>query len=143
MAGRRVSMRLGRMVVVVEVALSMVLLAGAGLFIRSWRQLESVDFGFARAGILTMEVTPERHLFGSSEWLAMQTDILERVRQIPGVRSASLATMNPISGWDRGAVIEVPGFVPRTEADKDIHLAAVSPEYFDTLGVPMLLGHGV
>ncbi|MBI1790530.1 MAG: ABC transporter permease [Acidobacteria bacterium] len=141
-AGNRVSLRLGRALVVVQVTLSMVLLAGAGLFIRSLRELESVGLGFAREGILTMEVTPERRLFGSSEWLAMQTDILDRVRRIPGVRSVSWATMNPLSGRDRGAVLEVPGFVPRTEADKDIHLAAVSPEYFDTLGVPMLLGRG-
>jgi predicted permease len=141
-AGNRISMRLGRALVVVQVALSMVLLAGAGLFIRSLRQLESIDLGFLREGILTMEVAPERRLHGSSEWLAMQADILERVRQIPGVLSAGLATMNPISGRDRGAVVEVSGFVPRTESDKDIHLAAVSLEYFETLGVAMLLGRG-
>jgi predicted permease len=139
-AGNRVSMRIGRALVIAQVALSMVLLAGAGLFIRSLRQLESVDLGFAREGILTMEVAPERHLHGSPEWLAMLADILERIRRIPGVRSAGWATMNPISGRDRGAIIELPGFQPRAEADKDIHLAAVSPEYFDTLGVPVLLG---
>jgi predicted permease len=89
-----------------------------------------------------MEVAPERHLHGSSEWLAVQADILERVRQIPGIHSAGWATMNPISGRDRGAILEVPDFLPRTERDKDIHLAAVSPEYFDTLGVRKLLGRG-
>jgi predicted permease len=141
-AGNRGSTRLGRSLVIAQVALSMVLLAGAGLFIRSLRQLESIDLGFVREGILTMEVAPERHLHGSSEWLAMQADILERLRQIPGVHSAGWATMNPISGRDRGAIIEVPGFLPRNERDKDIHLAAVSPEYFDALGVRMLLGRG-
>jgi len=50
--------------------------------------------------------------------------------------------MNPISGRDRGAIVEVPGFLARSEDDKEIHLAAVSPEYFDTLGVPTLLGRG-
>jgi predicted permease len=141
-AGSRVSMTAGRGLVIVQVALSMVLLAGAGLFIRSLRQIESIDVGFVREGILTMEVGPERHLHGSSEWLAMQAEILEGVRQIPGVRSAGWATMHPISGRDRGALVEVPGFIPQSEADKRIHLAAVSPEYFDTLGVPMLLGRG-
>ncbi|MGH9627806.1 MAG: ADOP family duplicated permease [Bryobacteraceae bacterium] len=141
-AGNRISMKLGRSLVVVQVALSMVLLASAGLFIRSLRQLESVDVGFIREGVLTMEVAPERSLHGSAEWLAMQSEVLERVRQIPRVRSAGWATMNPISGRDRGAVVEVPGFVPQAEAGKDIHLAAVSPEYFDTLGVSMLLGRG-
>jgi hypothetical protein len=50
--------------------------------------------------------------------------------------------MNPISGRDRGAIVAVPGFTPQSESDKDIHLAAVSPEYFGTLGVPLLLGRG-
>jgi predicted permease len=139
-AGNRFSIALARGLVIVQVALSMVLLAGAGLFIRSLRQLESVDLGFVREGILTMEVAPEQRMYGSSEWLAMQADILERVRQIPGVQSAGWTTANPLSGRGRGAAIEVRGFVPRADADRFIHLAAVSPAYFDTLGVPMLLG---
>ena len=141
-AGNRASIALGRALVIAQVTLSMVLLAGAALFIQSLRRLESVDLGFVREGLLTMEVAPERRLHGSSEWLGMQADILNRVRRIPGVRSAGWATMNPISGRDRGAVIEVPGFMPQTDADKEIHLAAVSPEYFGALGVPMLLGRG-
>jgi predicted permease len=48
--------------------------------------------------------------------------------------------MSPLSGRDRGAIVEVPGFTPRTETDKHIHLAAVSPNYFDVLGVPLLVG---
>jgi predicted permease len=141
-AGNRASMRLGRALVVVQVALSVVLLAGAGLFLRSLRELESVDLGFRREGILTMEVAPERQLFGTSQWLSTQAEILAQVRRLPGVHAASWATMNPLSGRDRGAVLDVPGFAPRVETDKHIHLAAVSPEYFDTLGVPLLLGRG-
>ena len=72
----------------------------------------------------------------------MQADILERVRQVPGVISAGWATMHPLSGRDRGALVEVPGFMAQTDAGKRIHLAAVSPEYFDTLGITMLLGRG-
>src|SRR5258706_437786 len=140
MAGRRVSMRLGRMVVVVEVALSMVLLAGAGLFIRSLRQLESVDLGFAREGILTMEVTPERQFNGTPEWLALQAQILDRVRPMPGVRSASWSTMSPLSGRFRGSGLYVPGFVSRAPRDNQVHLVSVSPGYFETFGIPFLMG---
>jgi predicted permease len=123
-----------------QVALSTVLLAGAGLFIHSLQKLRSVDLGFTREGILTMEVSPEYQAFGTPQWSQVQAAILDRVRRIPGVRSASWATMNPLSGRDRGAVLEIPGFVPRNEADKNIHLAAVSPDYFETFGVPLLLG---
>jgi predicted permease len=128
--------------VMAQVALSMVLLAGAGLFMRSLHELERVDLGFVRESILTMEVAPERQLNGSSEWLTLQAEVLERIRQIPGIRAAGWATMNPISGRDRGAIVEVPGFTPQSELDKNIHLAAVSPEYFETLGVSLLLGRG-
>jgi len=139
-AGSRASLRLGRALVILQVALSTVLLAGAGLFIRSLRQLESVDPGFTRESILTMEVEPERTLFGKPEWLGLQTEILDRVRRIPGVRSVGWSTMTPLSGRDRGVIIDIPGFAPRTETDKDIHLVSVSSEYFATLGVPLLLG---
>jgi predicted permease len=139
-AGSRGTLRLGHALVVLQVALSMVLLAGAGLFIRSLRQLESVDAGFTREAILTMEVTPEREGFGTPQWFTGQTEILSRVRRIPGVRSASWATMSPLSGRDRGALLDIPGFVPRTWSDKDVHLAALSPEYFETFGIPLLLG---
>ena len=139
-AGSRVSLRLGRGLVIMQVAVSAVLLDGAGLFIRSLRQLESVDLGFAREGMLTMEVTPERQEFGTPQWSTAQTEILDRVRRIPGVRAASWATMNPLSGRDRGAVLEIPGFTARIESDRDVHLAALSPEYFETFGVPVVLG---
>jgi predicted permease len=122
------------------VALSIVLLTGSGLFIKSLRALESVDIGFPKEGLLTLEAAPERQIFGTSQWLALQSEILDRVRSLPGVRSATWATMNPLSGRDRGAMIEAQGFLPTSEKDKEIHIAAVSPEYFDTLGIPLQLG---
>ena len=118
-AGSRLSLRLGRALVIAQVALSTVLLAGAGLFIRTLQQLESVDLGFTSEGILTMEVAPERQAAaGTPQWLAAQAEILERVRRIPGVRSTSWSTTSPMSGRDRGAVLDIPGFEPRNEKDK-------------------------
>ncbi len=139
-AGSRASLRLNRGLVILQIALSMVLLTSAGIFIHSLRQLESVDPGFAREGVLTMEVAPEQSLFGTPEWLALQTELIDRIRQMPAVRSASWSTMTPLSGRDRGVILEVPGFVARTERDNDIHLVSISPEYFATLETPLLLG---
>jgi predicted permease len=141
-AGSRLSIRLGRALVVVQVALSVILLAGAGLFVRSLRQLESQDLGFLREGILTMEVTPQREMFGTTQWFNLQNEVLDRIRGTPGVQSASWATMMPFSGRDRGAVIDVPGFTPAVETDKHIHMAAISPEYFSVNGVSLLSGRG-
>ncbi len=139
-AGSRVSLQLGRALVVLQVALSTVLLAGAGLFIHSLRQLQAVDLGFTREGLLTMEVAPERELFGKPEWLALQAEILERVGRLPAVRSASWSTMTPLSGRDRGVIVEIPGFAARGEMEKTVHMVSVSPEYFGTLGAPLVLG---
>jgi predicted permease len=139
-AGSRLSLRLGRGLVITQVALSTVLLAGAGLFIRTLRQLEAVDLGFARDGILTMEVTPQREFIGTPQWSTDQTEILDRVRGIPGVRSASWATYSPFSGRGRAAILDIPGFAPRAEQDKEVDLAVISPEYFETFGVRLLLG---
>jgi hypothetical protein len=67
-AGSRRSMRLGRALVITQVALCTVLLAGAAMFIRTLSQLESVDLGFNPEGVLTMEVTSERQAFGAPQW---------------------------------------------------------------------------
>jgi predicted permease len=139
-AGSRRSLRLSRSLVILQVALSTVLLAGAALFLHSLRQLESVDLGFARKGILTMEIAPERTLFGKPEWLELQTEILDGVRHVPGVRSVSWSSMTPLSGRDRGEILDIPGFVPRSEPDRFIHLVSVSPGYFNTLAMPVVRG---
>lgn len=139
-AGNRASMRLVRALVLAQVALSMVLLSGSGLFIQTLRQLEKVDLGFARSGVLTLEVGAAPRLHGTAEWLTAQEEMLARVRRIPGVRTAALTTVSPMSGRDRGAQVEVAGFAPRSERDKIVHMAAISPQYFETLGTPLLLG---
>jgi predicted permease len=139
-AGNRRVMRLGRGLVILQVALSAVLLAGAGIFIRSLRQLESVDLGFTSESMLTMEIAPEKQLYGTPQWLLLQQEILNRVTSIQGVRSASWSTMSPLSGRDRGVIIDVPAFVPSSPSDREIHLTSVSPEYFGTFNIQLLRG---
>jgi predicted permease len=139
-AGSRFSPGMGRAMVVAQVALSMVLLTGAGLFIRTLQQLGSVNLGFTHDGVLTMEMSANRQTFNTAQWLAAEAEMLDRVRRIPGVRSASWSTMNPMGGRDRGARIEIPGFTARGPRDTDIHMAVVSPAYFETFGVPLLVG---
>jgi predicted permease len=138
-AGSRAGLRITRALVVLQVALSMVLLASAGIFVHSLQRLQSVDAGFTREGILTMEVAPEKNWFGKPEWLALQNDVLDRVRRLPGVLSAAWSTMTPLSGRDRGVVMQLPGRQARPEID-NVHMVSVSPEYFATLGSPLLRG---
>ena len=137
--GRR-SMRLGRVLMVLQVSLSTVLLAGAGLFVRTLDRLHGLELGFTSAGVLTMEVTPEHAQFGTPAWLAQQQRLLERVRAIPGVRAASWSTMSPFSGRYRGSGFYVPGFDGSAPHATEVHLLSVSPEYFATLGIRLAAG---
>src|SRR5207253_7177853 len=89
------------------------------------------------------KMSPERQALGSAQWLAAEAEMLDRVRRIPGVRSASWATMNPMGGRDRGATLEIPGFTARAPRENDIHMAVVSPAYFETFGAPLLLGRAL
>ena len=139
-AGSRSALRLGRALVVLQVGLSMVLLASAGLFLHSLRKLEQVDLGFDKQGVLTMDVTPEHRLYGSAEWRTQQDEILSAMRSLPGVKAASWSTMTPLNGRDRGVAVEMPGFTARTETDKNLHLVSVSPEYLSTMGATLVAG---
>ena len=138
--GGRRSLRLGRALTVLQVALSMVLLAGAGLFVRTLERLHGLDLGFAAAGVLTMEVAPDRALFGTPAWLALQQHVLDRVRALPGVGAASWSTMSPFSGRYRGSGFFVPGVEPADPRATEVHLLAVSPEYFDAFAVRLAAG---
>ena len=142
-AGSRRSLRVGRGLMILQVALSTILLASSALFIRSLVRLQSVDLGFVHTGVLTMDVTPERSWFGKPEWTVMQRTILDRVRAIPGVSGASWSTMTPLNGRDRGSGIYVPGFVPHGPRDTEVHIVSVSAGFFGTLGIPVLSGRAI
>jgi predicted permease len=133
--------RLGKSLVAAQVALSMLLLVGAGLFLRTLHNLKNVDAGFRRAGVLTMRVNPALASADQLPQLAHTwNEILTRVESLPGVQSASLSTLTPLDGNDRAVRVDVPGFRSAGEQDRDIRLNQVSPAYFRTFGIPQLQG---
>jgi predicted permease len=141
-AGSRRALRVGRTLMVLQVSLSAVLLAGAGLFLRTLDRLQTLDPGFTAAGVLTMEVAPERSQFGTPAWLALQQHVLDQVQALPGVRAASWSTMSPFSGRDRGTGFHVPGFQSQAPRATEVHLVSVSPDYFETFDVRLASGRG-
>jgi putative ABC transport system permease protein len=132
--------RFGKSLVVAQVALSLLLLAGAGLFLRTLRNLENLDPGFRREGVLTMRINPPDGVYRGPRLANLWKEILERVERLPGVRSASLAAFNPLEGRDRVIRIHIPGFTPGVERDLDIRLNQVSPGFFSTLGIAVTRG---
>ena len=144
--------RLGRSLVVVQVTLSVLLLCGAGLFLRTLHNLNRVPSGFDRNGALTMQVeatvpgrtvapkTPAEFRADHARLGAVWSGFIERVHAVPGVSSAAVATMNPLSGRDRGVKIAIHGPAPGPEKDRGIHINQVTDRYFETTGIRLLAG---
>jgi predicted permease len=132
-------LRLGKLLVVSQVALSLVLLFGAGLFLRTLRNLTGLDTGLDATGVVLVSVDG-RNVAGAPERAALQRRILERLRGVPGVVAASQAQITPISGWMMGGSAVVPGYTPRTRRDANVFTNRVSDQYFRTFGTPLLQG---
>ena len=132
---------LGQFLVAFQVALSMILVAGAALFLRTLGNLYTAGAGFhADQVALILVHLPDTSYHDQPARIALWDRLLADIRGVPGVRSASLSRMTPLDGSDRGVGFEAPGFQPRSEQDKGIALNTVSEEYFNTFGTQLLQG---
>jgi len=134
------SSRLGKVLVVAQAALSLVLLAGAILLARSLRNLETLNPGFDRNNVLMLDLDAEDSGYKGSRLNDYYQQLLVRVGQLPGVRSASAALITPIGGGGISNNVEVEGYTARPDEDKEVYMNLVAPKYFETLGTPLLAG---
>jgi predicted permease len=116
--------------VTAQVALSLVLLVGAGLFVRTLQNLQSFDPGFTRHGVLLVDL--------DDKTTTMSNDLLEEIRRVPGVVAASMSTHTPLSGstWSEPAI---PAGQPLPERDNAAFVGA-GPGFFATMRIPVLAG---
>jgi predicted permease len=135
--------RLASGLVVGQVALSLVLLAGAGLFLRSLAKLKDVDVGFDRHNVLRLRVDPPAAGYQRNQRLSsVMRRIEERISSVPGALGASFAlSVFDGGGWSQDDVT-VPGR-PRTDDDPRVDLNVVGPGYFDVMKTPIVLGRGL
>jgi len=139
-AGSRAQKRLRSVLVAAEVALSLMLLVGAGLLIRSFDRLLRVDRGFQSENRLLVAVNIPRSYKERADGLI--NAYLDRVSTLPGVESVAAMTSRPIVGWDPGMGIAA---AERPDGDSSGHFPwagwrLVSGEYFHTMGIPLLKG---
>jgi predicted permease len=141
LGAKRSRLGLGKALVVSQVAFSLLLLFGAGLLVRTLENLENLDPGFDRKGVLMFDIDATKSGHEGPAATRLYKEVLERIKAIPGVRSASLSVMAPITGgggWDNSVWVQ--GYTPRPDENTTVYLNSVSPKYFETLGSPPLLG---
>lgn len=135
--------RMRQIFVVAQVALSLALLVGGGLFVRTLANLNRQDLGFRQQGVLTMSVLPAGDGYTNARLDAFWAELLERVRRLPGVQTASVSILTPLSGRERGVRANVPGFQPGSGRDQIVSQNHVSDGYFETFGISLLRGRNL
>jgi len=135
---RRSTLRKG--LVVAQVALSLVLLVTAALFLRTLGNAKTADTGFSlRQGIVaSLDLVPAG--YDPTRGRAFYRQVTERVGALPGVRSAAVTERLPLSLGSSDMIVEVEGYQPGKNEDVDIYYARVGPGYFKTMGIPVLAG---
>jgi len=132
--------RLGKMLVAVQVAMSLLLLVGAGLFVRTFINLMNVDAGFDKSNVLLVTVDIRPGSYASGSRTAVFDRLLQRVRSVPGVQSASSSLITPVSGQGWNGALHVEGYQPKSRRESIVWFNGVSPDYFSTLGTPLRTG---
>ena len=138
--GTRFQRLFGKSLVVAQVALSMVLLSAAGLFVGHLWDLQHRDLGFRRDHVLLVTLDASRGEYKGEQLSRLYQDLLGRMQAVPGVRSATMSSGTPISGSGASSFANVEGHPERPEDRRYVSLTWVAPKYFDTLGTPFLAG---
>jgi predicted permease len=138
--GRRGSAALRRSLVATQIALCVVLLVGSGLFIRSLRGALALDPGFRPEGVAALRFHPALLRYAPEETLALSAMLRERVRALPDVSTAAVATLVPFLGDRSGTFTQVDGYQPAPDEEMRIDRLFVSPSYMETLGIPLVEG---
>jgi putative ABC transport system permease protein len=135
--------RLQNALVVLQVAVALLLLTGAGLFVKSFERFRHLDLGFQPEGVLTAQLSLPLHS-DTGTIATFITAAVDRLAALPGVRSASVSTNLPGSGYQFGLMFSIVGEPPPDRAHKLIvNYMCVTPDFFRTMGIPIMSGRGI
>ena len=127
--------------VLVQVSLCFILLAGAGLLLQSLERVRSDSPGFSTQGTLVTAVNLSASGYDVQRAKSFQDDLIDRVQGLPGVESAALARVTPLGyGTFSSAPIAVDGYQPPTDERLSVDYNQVGPGYFATIGIPLVSG---
>ena len=139
-AGTGGSLFLRKGLVAAQVALSFLLLFGAGLFVRSLQNLKGTNAGLAIDNLMSFQLSPALNGYTDERATIFYRQLLDRVRAIPGVQSAAMATVPVLSGDEWDSTMSVEGHRAADGEDMQAFMNAISPDYFTTMKIPLLEG---
>ncbi len=136
----------GKALLVVQVAISLVLLVGAGLFLQTLSNLRRVDVGFDPQNLVLFRINPSLIRYDEKRIAPFYTDLLTRIGTLPGVRGAAMSQPALLSGSINSTSIFVQGrSYPQgrqTDLNNSINRLVISPNFFDVMGIPVVAGRG-
>lgn len=132
-----------KILVVAQVALSLVLLVIASQFLRSFKNLASVQIGYDSDHLLCFNVSPLSYGYKRPEINQLFQKIIDRLDALPGIRGTTLMDNGLFGGGDSNSDISVEGGKPATAGPQDSHWDTVGPNYFSTTGIPILYGREI
>lgn len=132
---------LARVLVVSQVALSLLLVVGAGLFFRSFRNLENLPLGFAPEHVVSASISPRTGGYGEGELPALYRRLIERAEALPGVQSATIATCGVMTGCRSNSDgLSIAGYQGQPGEQVGVQENRVGPRYFSTVGIALVAG---
>jgi predicted permease len=136
--GRRWTLR--NVLVVAQIAMSLVLLCATGLFLRSLQRANGIDVGFRSSGNLMMSVDPREHGYTAERTVQLLGQLRERVAALPGVSSAACTDVAPLSMGNRSDGFSLEGRPETLNLNSSVDLYMATAGYFDAMGIPLIAG---
>jgi predicted permease len=134
---------LSKALIVAQVAMSLLLLIGAGLFVGTLRNLQGVDFGFNGENLLLFRVDARLSGYEGDRMANLYQQLIGRIEAVPGVRSATISRHPLLSGSARTAGISLQGNARRPNEDDYVYINTVAANFFETMEMPILLGRSL
>ena len=134
------SLKFRRSCVALQIGFSLLLLVGAGLFMRTIRNLHNVDAGFATDHLLTFGLSPEMAGYQGNSVADVEVRVLDAISALPGVRAVAATNDPELADDDVNGSMDIAGYTPKPDEDVDAEVPWVSQDYFSAMGIPLLAG---
>jgi predicted permease len=136
-------LHVGKALVIVQVGLSLLLLVGAGLFVRTLVNVENQNLGFNRHNLLIFAIDPTKSGYQGPRILQLCDNVRERLQAVPGVQAVTFSQLALLTGWVDNGRISIEGFQAKSGQRMGAEWDYVGPGFFETMGIRLLLGRPI